>query len=59
MDSKEAVEAACQQIEGLDAAAYNIDIIEGWRQKKTLGWREMGPFRKVYNICIYIRANDY
>jgi hypothetical protein len=29
MDSKEAVEAACSQIEELDAAVYNTDIIEG------------------------------
>jgi hypothetical protein len=29
MDSKEAVEAACQKIEELDEAAYNADIIEG------------------------------
>jgi hypothetical protein len=28
MDSKEAVEAACQKIEELDEAAYNADMIE-------------------------------
>jgi hypothetical protein len=59
IDSKEAVEAACQKIEELDKAVYNTDIIEGWRKKKALGWQEIGPFSKVYNICIYIRANDY
>jgi hypothetical protein len=59
MDSKEAVEAACQKIEELDEAAYNADMIEGWRKKKALSWQEMGPLSKVHNICIYIRANDY
>src|SRR6202035_991728 len=59
MDSKEAVEAACSQIEELDAAAYDIDMIEGWRKKRILGWHEIGPLSKVHNICIYIRANDY
>ena len=38
MDSKEAVEATCQKIEELNEAIYNIDIIEGWRKKKALGW---------------------
>jgi hypothetical protein len=59
MDSKEAVEAACLQIEELDTAVYDIDMIEGWRKKRILGWHEIGPLSKVYNICIYIRANDY
>jgi hypothetical protein len=59
MDSKEAVEAACRQIEELDAAVYDADMIEGWKRKKTLGWREMGPLGKVHNICIHMRASDY
>jgi hypothetical protein len=29
MDSKEAVEAACQKIKELDKAVYNADIIKG------------------------------
>ena len=59
MDSKEAVEAACKKIKELDIAVYNVDIIEGWRRKKTLGWQEIGPLRKVHNIYVHIRANDY
>jgi hypothetical protein len=59
MDSKEAVEAACKQIEALDEASYDIDMMEAWKKNKNLGWREMGPLRKVHNIAVHIRADDY
>ncbi|EKG08903.1 transposase-like protein, partial [Macrophomina phaseolina MS6] len=59
MHSQEAVEAACKQIEELDEASYDMDMIEAWKRSKGLGWREMGPLGKVHNIAIHIRANDY
>jgi hypothetical protein len=59
MDSKAAVEAACEQIEALDEASYDMDMMEAWKKNKDLGWREMGPLRKVHNIAVHIRADDY
>src|SRR5436305_3558643 len=34
MDSKPAVEPACKQIEELDEASYDMDMIESWKRKK-------------------------
>ncbi|KAF4311338.1 hypothetical protein GTA08_BOTSDO13153 [Botryosphaeria dothidea] len=59
MHSQEAVEAACKQIEKLDEASYDMDMIEAWRRNRGLGWREMGSLGKVHNIAIHMRANDY
>jgi hypothetical protein len=30
MDNTEAVLEACKQIEEIDAASFNMDILEGW-----------------------------
>jgi hAT family C-terminal dimerisation region len=59
MDNKEAVLEACKQIEEMDEASFNMDMLEGWRKQKELGWRQMGPLGKIHNIAIHIRANDY
>ncbi len=59
MDSKEAVQAACKQIEELDGASYDMDMIEAWKKSKGLGWRQMGPLGKVHNIAVHIRGDDY
>ena len=59
MDSKEAVEEVCKEIEELDQASYDMEMIEAWKKNKSLGWRQMGPLGKVHNIAIHIRANDY
>ena len=59
MDSKEAVEAACKQIEDLDEASYDVDMIEAWKKNRDLGWREMGPLGKVHNTAVHIRADNY
>jgi hypothetical protein len=36
MDSKEAIEEACTQIENLDRASYDMDIIKAWKRNKDL-----------------------
>ncbi|KAH8704549.1 hypothetical protein GQ44DRAFT_831443 [Phaeosphaeriaceae sp. PMI808] len=59
MDSKEAVEVACEEIEELDETLYSTDMMETWEKNKGLGWRQMGPLGKVHDIAIHIRANDY
>jgi hypothetical protein len=42
MDNKEAVLEACKQIEEMDEASFNMDMLESWRKQKELGWRQMG-----------------
>jgi hAT family C-terminal dimerisation region len=59
MDSKEAVEEACTQIENLDGASYDMDMIEAWKRNKDLGWRQMGPLGKVHNTAVHIRSDNH
>jgi hypothetical protein len=59
MDSKEAVEEACIQIENLDGASYDMDMIEAWKRNKEFGWREMGPLEKIHNTAVHIRLDNY
>ncbi|KJZ68291.1 hypothetical protein HIM_12320 [Hirsutella minnesotensis 3608] len=58
MDSKEAVLEACRQMEEMDHASFNIDMMQGWKKRKERGWSQMGPLGKLHNIAIHIRAND-
>ena len=58
MDSKEAIEEACKQIENLDGASYDMDMIEAWKKNKDLGWHEMGPLGKIHNTAVHIRADN-
>lgn len=58
-ETKEAVEAACKDMEALDGVDYNPDMIAEWRKKMSLGWREMGPLGKAHNTAIHIRGDDY
>ena len=39
MDNKEAVLGACRQIEEMDEASFDMDMLEGWNKQKELGWR--------------------
>uniref|UniRef100_A0A0C4DIN7 HAT C-terminal dimerisation domain-containing protein n=1 Tax=Fusarium oxysporum (strain Fo5176) TaxID=660025 RepID=A0A0C4DIN7_FUSOF len=59
MDSKEAVLEACRQIEEMDQASFNIDMMQGWKKRKERGWSQLGPLGKLHNTAIHIRANDY
>jgi len=59
MDSKEAVQAALEQIEEDDEAAFGTDFTDGFNAQKVLGWRKLGPLGKVHNTSIHMRANDY
>jgi hAT family C-terminal dimerisation region len=59
MDTKEAVEAALEQIEEDDEVAFGSDFIEGFKAHKALGWRRLGPLGKVHNTAIHMRENDY
>ena len=59
MDSKEAVEEACKQIEDLDEVSYDMDMIEAWKRNRDLGWREMGPLGKIHNTAVHIRADNH
>jgi hypothetical protein len=59
MDSKAVVDAACKQIEDLDEASYNVDMIQAWKRHQGLGWHEMGSLGKVHNTALHIRADNY
>ena len=59
MDSKAAVEAACKQIEELDEASYDADMIKAWKRHRDLGWCEMGALGKVHNTALHIRADNF
>ncbi|RKK64692.1 hypothetical protein BFJ69_g16609 [Fusarium oxysporum] len=59
MDSKEAVLEVCRQIEEMDQASLNIDMMQGWKKRKERGWSQLGPLGKLHNAAIHIRANDY
>lgn len=59
MDSKEAVQAALEQIEEDDEAAFGADFIDGFKAQKVLGWRRLGPLGKVHNTAIHMRDSDY
>ncbi|KAI8416675.1 hypothetical protein FOFC_02988 [Fusarium oxysporum] len=59
MDSKEAVLEACRQIEEMDQASFNIDMMQGWKKRKERGWSQLSPLGKLHNTAIHIRANDY
>ena len=59
MDSKEAVDTACRQIEELDEASYDMDMLQAWKRHRDLGWREMGPLGKVHNTALHIRADNF
>ncbi|KAH8658906.1 hypothetical protein BGZ61DRAFT_277007, partial [Ilyonectria robusta] len=59
MDSKEAVLETCRQIEEMDQASFNMDMMQGWKKQKKRRWGQLGQLGKLYNIAIYIRANDY
>jgi hypothetical protein len=59
MDSKTAVEAACKLIEELDEASYDVDMIQAWKKRQDLGWREMGALGKVHNTALHIRADNF
>jgi hypothetical protein len=59
MDSKAAVDAACKQIEDLDEASYDVDMIQAWKRHQGLGWHEMGSLGKVHNTALHIRADNY
>jgi hypothetical protein len=59
MDSKAAVKAGCKQIEELDEASYDMDMIQAWKKHRDLGWCEMGALRKVHNTALHIRADNF
>ena len=59
MDSKAVVDAACKQIEDLDEASYDVDMIQAWERHQGLGWHEMGSLGKVHNTALHIRADNY
>ena len=59
MESKEAVDAACKEIEELDEASYDMDMIQAWKKHRDLGWREMGALGKVHNTALHIRADNF
>ncbi|KAJ3454605.1 hypothetical protein MRS44_013205 [Fusarium solani] len=59
MDSKEAVLEACRQIEEMDQASFNMDMMQGWKKRKERRWSQLGPLGKLHNTAIHIRANDY
>ena len=59
MDSKEAVQAALEQIEEDDEASFGTDFIEGFKAQKAFGWRRLGPLGKIHDTAIHIRANEY
>lgn len=59
MRSKEAVQAALEQIEEDDEAAFGTDFLDGFKAQKALCWRRLGPLGKVHNTMIHIRDNDY
>ena len=54
MDSKAAVEATYKQIEELDKALYDINMIEAWKRYRNLDWYEMGALGKVHNTALHI-----
>jgi hypothetical protein len=54
MDSKAAVDATYKQIEELDEASYDVDMIQAWKTHQDLGWCEMGALGKVYNTALHI-----
>ena len=54
MDSKAAVDATYKQIEELDEASYDVDMIQAWKTHQDLGWYEMGALGKVYNTALHI-----
>ena len=58
MDSKEAVEEACTQIENLDEASYDMDMIKAWERNRDLGWCEIGPFGKIHSTAVHIRTDS-
>jgi hypothetical protein len=58
MDSKAAVDAAYKQIEELDKASYDVDMIQAWKTHRDLGWCEMGALGKVHNTAFHIRADN-
>ena len=58
MDSKAAVDAACKQIEELDKASYDVDMIQAWKTHRDLGWCEMEALGKVHNTALHIWADN-
>lgn len=59
MDSKEAAQAAVEQIELADELAFGADFYERARAQRAQGWRRLGPLGKVHNISVHMRGNDY
>ncbi|KFA81613.1 hypothetical protein S40288_09579 [Stachybotrys chartarum IBT 40288] len=59
MNSKEAAQAALEQIESDDEVAFGSDFAERVKVQKALGWRQLGPLDKVHNIAVHMRENDY
>lgn len=47
MDSKEAVLEACKQIEEMDQASSNMDMMQGWKKRKERGWSQLESSRKT------------
>lgn len=59
MDTKEAVQAALEQIEEDDQVEFGCDFLEGYKARKALGWRRLGPLGKVHNTAVHMRESDY
>lgn len=47
------------EIEEMDQASFNMDVMQGWKKRKERGWSQLGPLGKLHNIAVHIRANDY
>ncbi|XP_044714549.1 Ribonuclease H-like protein [Hirsutella rhossiliensis] len=50
MDNKEAVLEACRQIEEMDEAPCDLDMMQGWKKRKERGWSQLGPLGKVQHF---------
>ncbi|KAF1739632.1 hypothetical protein CRV24_001568 [Beauveria bassiana] len=59
MDSKEAAQAALEQIELTDESAFGADFSESVKAQRIQGWRRLGPLGKVHNISVHMRGCDF
>ncbi|KJZ68464.1 hypothetical protein HIM_12140 [Hirsutella minnesotensis 3608] len=59
VESKEAAQAALEEIEEDDEIGLAADFATKIKAQKALGWRRLGPLGKVHNIAVRMRESDY
>ncbi|KJZ69425.1 hypothetical protein HIM_11198 [Hirsutella minnesotensis 3608] len=59
VESKEAAQAALEEIERGDEVGLTADFATKIKAQKALGWRRLGPLGKVHNIAVHMRDSDY